>query len=146
MNSQLIGAAGVFHVAAELSMRGMVALPSIRNVKGADILVADPKGRRFAFIQVKTSKAKATFWPISEHAGEWAGPDCYYAFVRRVEDRFEVFLEKAEVVARESEAGDRAAAERGCKKWAPCWAIKGQGVNEGVEDRARKQWREFNLS
>lgn len=39
MNAQLTGAAGVFYVASELSMRGMVALPSIRNVKGADIVI-----------------------------------------------------------------------------------------------------------
>lgn len=145
MNSQLVGAAGVFHVAAELSMRGLVALPSIRNVKGADILVADPEGKRFAFLQVKTSKSRVAFWPISERAGEWTGPDCYYAFVRRAGDCFEVFLEKAKVVAEESEAGDRAAAARGCKKWAPCWSLRGPGVPEGVEERARRQWEEFNL-
>jgi len=145
MNSQLVGAAGVFHVAAELSMRGLVALPSIRNVKGADILVADPDGKRFAFLQVKTSKSKVTFWPISERAGEWVGPNCYYAFVRRVGNQFEVFLERAKVVAEESAASDQAAAQRGNKKWAPCWAIRGQGVPDGVEERARRQWEEFNL-
>jgi hypothetical protein len=145
MNSQLIGAAGVFHVASELSMRGMVTLPSIRNVKGADILVADPDGKHFALIQVKTSKSKVTFWPIGERASEWIGPDCYYAFVRRVGRSFDVFLEKADVVARESAAGDLVAAQRGNKKWAPCWGIRGPGVAKDIEERTRRQWEEFRL-
>jgi len=116
-NSQVIGAAGVFYVASELSMRGMVALPSIRNVKGADILVADHEGRYFAFIQVKTSKSKVTFWPLGEGAREWKGRDCYYVFVRRVHNSFEAYLEKAAIVATEAEAAERLALERGCKKW-----------------------------
>ena len=88
MNAQLTGAAGVFHVAAELSMAGWVALPSIRNVQGADILVADPDGKRFVLIQVKTSKSKVTFWPVGKGALDWTGPNCYYAFVRRAGDCF----------------------------------------------------------
>ena len=145
MNQQLTGAAGVFHVASELSMAGWVALPSIRNVKGADILVADPDGKRFAFLQVKTSKSKVTFWPIGEGARKWRGRNCYYAFVRRVGDRFEVFLEKAVVVARESEANDRAAAKRGNKKWAPWWALTGQDASEDAKERTHRQWEAFLL-
>ena len=142
---QLTGAAGVFHVASELSMRGMVALPSIRNVKGADILVADPDGKHFAFLQVKTSKAKVTFWPIGENANKWTGDNCYYVFVRRVHDRFEVFMEKAEVVAREAETGEKLYLGRGVKKWALCWSMTGKDATKGAEERTRRQWEEFNL-
>jgi len=95
INLQLTGAAGVFYVAAELSMRGLVALPSIRNVKGADILIADPEGKGFAFIQVKTSKSGVIFWPLGEGARSWTGPDCYYVFVRRIRDHFEAYLKRA---------------------------------------------------
>ena len=143
MNSQLTGAAGVFHVAAELSMAGWVALPSIRNVKGADILIADPDGKRFAFIQVKTSKSKVTFWPIGEGARKWKGSKCYYAFVRRAGDRFEVFLEKAAVVAREADAADRLTLKRGLKQWALAWPMTGLYATKGAEERSRRQWQAF---
>ncbi|MCX6571018.1 MAG: hypothetical protein NT006_06310 [Candidatus Aminicenantes bacterium] len=143
MNQQLTGAAGVFHVASELSMAGWVALPSIRNVKGADIFVADPDGKRFVFLQVKTSKSKVTFWPIGEGARKWKGRNCYYAFVRRVGDRFEVFLEKAAVVAREVDTADRMTRERGCKQWALAWPLTGGYATKGAAERTRRQWKAF---
>jgi hypothetical protein len=145
MNSQLTGAAGVFYVASELSMRGMIALPSIRNVKGADILVADPEGKRFAFLQVKTSKSKVNFWPIGENALKWLGHDCYYVFVRRVNDRFEAFLEKASIVAQEVAAADKMSRERGCKEWALAWLMTGMYATKGAEERTRRQWETFEL-
>jgi len=145
MNSQLVGAAGVFYVASELSMRGMVALPSIRNVKGADILVADPEGKRFAFFQVKTSQYKVTFWPIGEGARNRTGNDSYYAFVRRVHGSFEVFLEHASVVAREAVDAENKALARGNKKWGLAWPISGMDAVKGAEERTRWQWETFDL-
>ena len=145
INKPLIGQAGVYHVAAELSLRGMVATVTTRNTAGADILVADPDGKRFAFLQVKTSKSKVTFWPVGDTCRTWTGEHCYYVFVRRVKDAWEVFLEKAAVVAQESEANDQAAIKRGNKKWAPWWALTGQDASAGAEERTRRQWEEFNL-
>ena len=145
MNAQLTGAAGVFYVASELSMRDLVALPSIRNVKGADILVANQEGTEFAFLQVKTSKSKVNFWPIGEGARQWKGRDCYYVFVRRVHDRFEVFMEKAEVVAREAAASEKLTTERGCKKWALAWPLTGLYATKGAEERTRRRWETFTL-
>ena len=146
MNAQLTGAAGVFYVASELSMRGLVALPSIRNVQGADILVADPEGKHFALFQVKTSKSKVTFWPIGESARKWKGRDCYYVFVRRVHGRFEAFLEKAAVVAREVTIADRLANKHGNKKWTLCWPMTGMYATKGAEERTRRQWERFSLA
>jgi hypothetical protein len=145
MNPQLTGAAGVFYVASELSMRGLVALPSIRNVKGADILVADPEGKQFALLQVKTSKSKVTFWPIGESARQWTGNDCFYVFVRRAHGGFEAFLERASVVAYEAVAANTLALSRGCKKWALAWAMTGIYASKGAEDRTRHQWETFAL-
>jgi hypothetical protein len=146
INSQLVGAAGVFHVASELCMRGLIALPSIRNVKGADILVADPEGKRFAFLQVKTSQHKVTFWPIGESALKLTGRNCYYVFVRRVHDHFEAFLEKATVVAREVRAADCRVRKRGCKEFALAWPISGRDATKGAEERTRRQWETFTLA
>jgi len=146
MNPQLTGAAGVFFVASELSMRGLVALPSIRNVKGADILVADPDGKAFAFIQVKTSKSGVIFWPLGEGARIWKGPDCYYVFVRRVQGHFEAYLERAAIVAKEAEAAARLALRRGCKKWGLAWTMTGIYATPGAKERARRQWEQFGLN
>ncbi len=145
MNTQLTGAAGVFYVASELNTRGMVALPSIRNVKGADILVADPEGEHFALIQVKTSKSKVTFWPLGEGARNWKGCNCYYVFVRTVHGKFEVFLEKAAVVLREAERAEQLTDKRGCKKWALAWPMTGSYATKGAEERTRHQWEIFTL-
>lgn len=109
----------------------MIALPSIRNVKGADILVSDPEGKHFAFLQVKTSQHKVNFWPIGDSALKLNGRDCYYVFVRRVQDRFEAFLEKATVVAREVAATDAVSRERVNKKFTLCWAMSGYYATKG---------------
>ncbi len=39
-NTILIGIAGVHHVVSELSRRGLVALPTTRNIAGYDVVVA----------------------------------------------------------------------------------------------------------
>jgi hypothetical protein len=54
-DKSLIGAAGVFHVAAELSLRNMIALPTIRNTAGYDLIATSLDGTSHANIQVKTS-------------------------------------------------------------------------------------------
>jgi hypothetical protein len=60
--SALTGIAGVHYVVSELSRRGMIALPTIRNMGAYDIVVASADGRRHANIQVKTSSKRVTFW------------------------------------------------------------------------------------
>jgi hypothetical protein len=96
-DKSLIGAAGIHFVAAELSLRGLIALPMIRNTAGVDIVTVNKAGTWLANIQVKTSRNKAAFWPIGKHCASWCGADNYYAFLRfiRKEWRFEVFLETA---------------------------------------------------
>lgn len=80
----LIGAAGVFHVAAELSLRGMIALPTIRNTAGFDIIVASRDGLRHANIQVKTSSQQPTFLPICGKVDDVKdGSEDFYVLLRR---------------------------------------------------------------
>ena len=43
-NTSLIGAAGVHHVVSELSLRGLIALPTIRNTAGVDVIVTNMNG------------------------------------------------------------------------------------------------------
>ncbi|MGA3264288.1 MAG: hypothetical protein ABSC47_09610 [Terracidiphilus sp.] len=85
----LIGAAGVFHVTAELSLRGMIALPTIRNTAGYDIIVTNRDGSKHANIQVKTSSQRPTFLPICWRIDSVKnGPDDYYVLLRRNETNY----------------------------------------------------------
>lgn len=53
----------MFQVAAELSKRGYIVAPTLRNAKGVDLLVSNLKGKSVG-IQVKTTNYKN--WILSE--------------------------------------------------------------------------------
>ncbi len=59
------GMAGVFWVASELSRRNWIALPTVRNLKGVDIIAQRPEGAKRVDIQVKTIQGKR-FWPLGK--------------------------------------------------------------------------------
>ncbi len=91
----LIGAAGVFHVTAELSLRGMIALPTIRNTAGYDIIVTNRDGSKHANIQVKTSGQRPTFLPICGKVEDVkGGSEDFYVLLRRntTNDGFEGYM------------------------------------------------------
>lgn len=125
-------------------MRGLIALPTIRNAPGIDLVVVDPSGLWHANVQVKTSKNKVAFWPVGSKYKEWSGPDNYYAFLRwlAAEARFEVFLEKAAQVIREAAAATEADRARGCKEWVPSWYLP---KDPFALERVRQQWIEFGV-
>jgi hypothetical protein len=57
------GMAGVFWVASGLSRRNWIAMPTVRNQKGVDIIATAtrPSGSKFVEIQVKSSQGRG-FW------------------------------------------------------------------------------------
>jgi hypothetical protein len=57
------GMAGVFWVASELSRRKWIALPTVRNLKGVDIIAQQPESGKRVDIQVKTIQG-GRFWPL----------------------------------------------------------------------------------
>src|SRR5438034_3075823 len=61
-NTALTGIAGVHHVVAELSRRGLIALPTIRNLAAYDLIVTTLDGRRTANIRVRPSKNQHPFF------------------------------------------------------------------------------------
>jgi hypothetical protein len=64
-DNSFIGAAGVHYAAYKLTRKRMLALPTVRNTPGTDLIVTSPDGRHHANIQVKTSQYKrAKFWII----------------------------------------------------------------------------------
>ena len=52
-DNSLIGAAGVHYAAYKLTLKGMLALPTVRNTPGTDLIVTSRDGRQHANIQVK---------------------------------------------------------------------------------------------
>jgi hypothetical protein len=77
LEKSLVGACGVFHVSAELSYRGWVAMPTIRNTRGIDI-IASRNGKSIN-IQVKTNSHGKAKYPLDVNA--LASDDLYYVFV-----------------------------------------------------------------
>jgi hypothetical protein len=75
----LIGAAGVHFVCGELSRRGFIALPTIRNTRGIDILAITPKGKQIA-IQVKTMRNRNR-WPVPKEDKIQENEDYFFVFV-----------------------------------------------------------------
>lgn len=90
----LSGIAGVHYVASELSRRGLIALPTTKNLPAFDILVANVEGTRHANIQVKASSKRAPFFPMPPPEKVRTGRHDYYVLVRWIESaaRYEGFL------------------------------------------------------
>lgn len=93
-STTLIGIAGVHYVVSELSRRGVIALPTVKNTAAYDIVAMNVVGTRHANIQVKTSGKRASFFPMPDVKAVRSGFNDYYVFVRwlKNEQRFEGFL------------------------------------------------------
>jgi len=140
-DSALIGVAGVHYVVSELSLRGLIALPTIRNTAGVDVIVSDKKGSWHANLQVKTSRSKVSFWPISKKYKDWVDDNNYYVFLRFNEKikSFEVFLESSKAVADLVTCALEQEKLRNVKEWAPCYYPKDK------LEKIKIQWQEFGL-
>ncbi len=138
----LIGAAGVHFVASELSLRGLVALATVRNTAGVDIVAVNPSGTWHANIQVKTSRSNVKFWPVSKHFDSWVHRNNYYVFVRYIpkQNRFEAFLESSIAVATHLRKRIEYEQSKGLKEWAPCWFL------DGREEVLAAQWKHFGTN
>jgi hypothetical protein len=65
MKKQLVGVAGVYHVAAELSKMGYIALVTARNTQGIDIVAMNPENNKAVGIQVKTRQGEGdVYFPV----------------------------------------------------------------------------------
>lgn len=79
LEKSLVGACGVFHVSAELSFRGWVTMPTIRNTKGIDIMAT--KDGKAVNIQVKTNSYGKSHYPLGKENEELVSEDLFYVFV-----------------------------------------------------------------
>lgn len=148
-DTALTGIAGVHHVVSEFSRRGLVALPTIRNTAGYDVIVTTPDGTRHANIQVKASQKRRSFFPMPKSEDVRAGPHDYYVLLRWLdgEGRYEGYMlsgraARAEVKRAERFQGRRIRARKR-KGYFPSISVSGRNVERvgrDVEQRAKK-WR-----
>lgn len=81
LSTILVGVAGEYLVAGELSRRGFIAAITLRNSRGIDILVSRPGGKASASIQVKTALNGTGSWQLNKSDEIPKGPNHYYVFV-----------------------------------------------------------------
>jgi len=81
LESLLVGVAGEYFVAAELSSRGYLASITLRNSRGIDIIASNSDASRSVSIQVKTSSGTNPKWILSEKSEKLSSPNHYYVFV-----------------------------------------------------------------
>lgn len=82
ISNQLIGSAGEYFVAGELSRHGLVAALTMSGTRAFDILAINEYTRQQFTIQVKTTQYKKTTWMLSEKDEALRGKNAFYVFVR----------------------------------------------------------------
>lgn len=92
--TDLIGISGVHFVVSELSRRGLIALPTVKNCAAYDVIVVNQKGTKHWNLQVKTSFGTRDFWPMPPSRKVRTGRDDYYIFLRWIvpESRFQGYM------------------------------------------------------
>ncbi len=81
LETTIVGVAGEYFVAAELSARGHIASITLRNSRGMDILASSADGSRRVSIQVKTNSDGSPTWILNKKAETFIAEDHYYVFV-----------------------------------------------------------------
>lgn len=101
LEAQLVGVAGEYLVAGEMTLRGMIASISLRNSRGIDIIVSSSDGSRSATIQVKTNSQGSYAWILSKKSETFHSPNHYYVFValRELGERPRYHIVPSSVVA-----------------------------------------------
>jgi hypothetical protein len=100
--SILVGVAGEYFVAAELSRRGIIASISMRNTRGIDILATNASAKRSVTIQCKSNRDGGSSWILNEKAETFAPKNHFYVFVALTapEERPRYHVVPARVVAK----------------------------------------------
>lgn len=83
----LIGIAGTYYVAAELSRQGYVALVTIKNTSAIDLIVSSQENFSSVGIQIKTSQiSKNQGWILSSKNEDLISENIFYVLVHLKND------------------------------------------------------------
>lgn len=81
LESTLVGVAGEYFVAAELSLRGVIASVTLRNSRGIDIIASNADASKTVSIQVKSNKSGKAKWILSKKSESFCSNNHFYVFV-----------------------------------------------------------------
>lgn len=81
LETQLVGVAGEYLVAGELTLRGHLASITLRNSRGVDILASNADGTKSVSIQVKSNSDGRKSWILSKKSENFYSNNHYYIFV-----------------------------------------------------------------
>jgi hypothetical protein len=90
---------GVYLVAAELCRIGLIASPTSRSAKGADILATDQSCSRAWSVQVKTNAKTFSFWLLNARTQEMCSEHHVYVLVNLLPEKPEYFIVPSHIVA-----------------------------------------------
>lgn len=142
--TDLIGISGVHFVVSELSRRGLIALPTVKNCAAYDVIVTNQKGTKHANLQVKTSFGTRDFWPTPPSSKIRKGRDDHYVFLRWVwpEERYKGYMLRGQEV-RTCVARAEAATKR--KGQRPFGAFYVGKKAHGMDRRWAKTWEHWTM-
>ncbi len=97
----LVGVAGEYFVAAELSRRGYIASITLRNTRGVDILASNASASRQVGLQVKSNQGNSRDWMLTSKAETYFAGNLFYVFVnlKMPQERPDFFIVPSQVVA-----------------------------------------------
>lgn len=81
LKQDVAGNAGVMFVAGELGRHGLIALPTVRNTAGVDLIASEPLGGKSVAIQVKTAQGHQKKWLMSKKNEQLQSPTLFYVLV-----------------------------------------------------------------
>jgi hypothetical protein len=81
LSTGLVGVAGEYFVAAELSRRGYVASITLHNTRGIDILASNADASRQVAIQVKANHETRKVWMLNEKDETRHAENHFYVFI-----------------------------------------------------------------
>lgn len=104
--------AGVYFVAAQASLRGLIASPTSRSAMAADLLITDSECKRAYSVQVKTNKVTFGFWLMSQRCREMVSPTLVYVLVNLKREGPEYFVVPSRVVASKIKVSEASATRK----------------------------------
>ena len=101
LESTLVGVAGEYLVAGELSLRRFIASITLRNSRGIDIIASNADGSKSLSIQVKTNSDGGKSWILNKKSVEFFSKNHYYIFValNQINERASFHIVPSKVVA-----------------------------------------------
>ena len=81
LESQLVGVAGEYLVAGELTLRGHLASITLRNSRGIDIIASNSDATKSISIQVKTNRDGRQSWILNKKSETFFSDNHFYILV-----------------------------------------------------------------